>query len=177
MLLAPTLKNHFSTIIRERGYQYFRQQRVRIRYGSSSEFGAEVRGSEPYQVMLQWTGSQLAVLCECLYFVDQAKPCKHLWAAVLAADEAKHLSDAASSTGLTLDLDTLLDQFAEVGRRRCREAGPHPPSVASGIQTTAPTCCLEEADEQHLPSSRITKNLARGLARRRGDSLHRGYCQ
>src|SRR3984957_15220340 len=112
MLLAPTLKNRFNTSIRERGYQYFSQQRVWIRYGSSSELGAQVRGSQPYRVMLQWTGSQLAVLCECPYFVDQAKPCKHLWAAVLAADEAKHLSDAASSTRLTLDMDTLLDQFA-----------------------------------------------------------------
>ncbi len=124
MLLASTLKNRFDTSIRQRGYQYFSQQRVRIRYGSSSELGAQVRGSEPYQVMLQWTGSQLAVLCDCPYFVDQAKPCKHLWAAVLAADEAKHLTDAASSAGLTLDMDTLLDQFATLDDALAPKSAP-----------------------------------------------------
>ena len=62
MLLASTLANYFNARVRERGYQYFSQQRVRIRYGSTSELGAQVRGSEPYEVMLQWTGSQLAVL-------------------------------------------------------------------------------------------------------------------
>jgi len=113
MQLAILLASRFASIIRERGYKYFRQQRVRIRHSSSSELGAEVRGSLRYQVMLRLTRGQLAVRCDCGFFIDQDQPCKHIWAAILAADANTLLSDAASAHDLTLDIDTLLAQSAE----------------------------------------------------------------
>jgi superfamily II DNA or RNA helicase len=63
--------------------------------------------------MLRWTGSQLAVLCDCPFFIDQDQPCKHLWAAILAADAKNLLSDAGSARVVTLDTNTLLEQSAE----------------------------------------------------------------
>jgi superfamily II DNA or RNA helicase len=113
MQLAVLLAKRFKTTISRRGYDYFRQRRVRNMYGSATDMGAQVLGSDSvYKVLLQWTKGQLAVLCECPYFVDQAEPCKHLWAAVLAADAENYLSDAAKERELTLDIDSLLDGFA-----------------------------------------------------------------
>jgi hypothetical protein len=113
MQLALPLASRFNSTIRERGHQYFRQRRVSVRHGSSSEVGGQVRRSELYHVMLQWTGSQLAVLCDCPFFVDRDQPCKHLWAAILAADAGNYLSDVASSRVLDMDTQTLLKKFAE----------------------------------------------------------------
>lgn len=113
MPLATILGMHFSVGVRQRGYQYFREQRVRIRYSHTSELGAEVRGSEYYQVMLQWTGGRLAVLCSCPYFMDEGQPCKHLWATILAADDGNHLSDLAPTHAVTLDTEMLIEQFSD----------------------------------------------------------------
>jgi hypothetical protein len=112
-MLAIVLASRFSSTIRERGHQYFRQQRVRQQHGSSSEFGAQVRGSQLYHVILRWTGSKLALLCDCPFFVDHDQPCKHIWAAILAADANNHLSDVPSARVPALDTNTLLKEFAE----------------------------------------------------------------
>jgi hypothetical protein len=111
MLLAPNLSSRFSSAIRERGNQYYRQRRVTIQHGSSSEVGAQVRGSELYQVILRWTGTELAVLCVCPFFIDHDQPCKHLWATILAADAATYLSDAVSAGVKKIDTESLLEEF------------------------------------------------------------------
>jgi len=110
MQLAILLASRFASVIRERGFQYFRQRRVRIQRASSSELNAEVRGSEIYDVVLRWTESRLAVLCDCAFFIEEDQPCKHIWAAILAADANNLLSDAAAAHTLSLDVDTLLEQ-------------------------------------------------------------------
>ena len=111
--LASILSNAFGTSSQDRGDKYFRQHRVQIRKGSSAELIARVRGSQPYQVMLKWSGSKLAVFCDCPYFSDQGQICKHLWAAILAADEQGYLSDATAADKILLDTDTLSDQISE----------------------------------------------------------------
>ena len=113
MQVAPLLARYFHTTIRERGYQYFRQKRVRIGFGSASEVSAEVRGSEDYLLLMQWTGERLEVFCGCIYFIDKGQPCKHLWAAILAADAEQHLSAVATAKFPALDTGALLDQAAE----------------------------------------------------------------
>jgi superfamily II DNA or RNA helicase len=126
MLLAPLLASQFNPGIRERGYQYFRNRLVRDAYGTASEFGAQVRGGpEVYRVMLQWTGSRLEVLCDCDYFIESDLPCKHLWAAVLAADEHYLLSAAAAARVVTLDTKSLLSRHAAMDAvRAANETSP-----------------------------------------------------
>jgi len=124
MLLAPILASQFHSTIRERGHDYFRQRRVRNGYGSAAEFGAQVRGSDFYQVMLQWTGSRLEVLCDCPYFIENDQPCKHLWAAVLAADEQNYLSYAVAARVVPLDTESLLSRYAAMD---AAEAAIEPP--------------------------------------------------
>lgn len=109
MRLSYILSRKFSSTTRQRGYDYYRQRRVRIAEGSASKVDATVRGSEdPYLVMLQWTAGKLAVRCDCPHFNGQDQLCKHLWATILAADDARYLSEAAAAKEIELDMDSLL---------------------------------------------------------------------
>ena len=69
-------------------------RRVAILEGTSSELSAEVRGSDVYHVEFKQTPDRLVMSCDCLFFTDQGQKCKHMWAAILAADEQGHLSEA-----------------------------------------------------------------------------------
>jgi len=113
MQVAPSLAQYFSHRVRERGYEYFRQRRVRIEGGSASEVRADVRGSEDYSVLLQWTGEMLAVFCDCAFFIENDQPCKHLWAVLLAADAEQHLSSVAKVKSPLMDTSLLLEQSIE----------------------------------------------------------------
>jgi superfamily II DNA or RNA helicase len=125
MQIATRLASSFDQGIRQRGYQCFRRDLIRIEHGTESELHAEVReidnGFENYEVVLTWTDSKLALYCDCGYFTSHARPCKHLWAAVLAADQAGHLNVIDTSPEAPcLDLDSLLAGYAEPDQRVIR---------------------------------------------------------
>jgi superfamily II DNA or RNA helicase len=107
MILSARFAGKFSSTIRKRGEDYFRQRRVRIDRGSDTEVAASVRGSQAYYVELDWSGDRLSVWCECPYFVDNGLPCKHLWAAMLAAEAQGYLSPAVAAVdaGLVCNSD------------------------------------------------------------------------
>lgn len=77
---------------RGRGLDYYRRGAVRILHGSPVSLAAVVRGSREYEVELLWQAPDLSVYCNCPFF-DTDGPCKHLWAAVLAAESKGYLSD------------------------------------------------------------------------------------
>jgi SNF2-related domain/Helicase conserved C-terminal domain/Bacterial SNF2 helicase associated/SWIM zinc finger len=99
--LASILAKGFDISSRKRGDEYFRLNRVKVRAGSATELSAVVKGSEPYEVLLRFSGSKLAVSCTCPYFLDHGQACKHLWAAILTADKESFLADASSAKGIT----------------------------------------------------------------------------
>ena len=101
--LASILAKGFSVSSRNRGDEYFRLKRVKVRAGSSTELSAVVTGSDPYEVLLKCSESKLAVSCTCPHFLDHGQACKHLWAAILTADKEGFLADAGSAKGITHD--------------------------------------------------------------------------
>jgi hypothetical protein len=107
--LASILAKGFGTSSRKRGEEYFLLKRVKVRVGSARELSAVVKGSEPYEVLLKFSGSKLAVSCTCPHFLDHGQACKHLWAAILTADETGFLADATSATGITLNPSQITD--------------------------------------------------------------------
>jgi superfamily II DNA or RNA helicase len=107
MSLSTKLVASFTKNVRKRGDDYYRKGRVTIHEGSQSELTACVRGSGFYEVQFAWRDDKLAVWCDCPHFVEQGVPCKHLWAAILAADQQQYLTAAASADKLILDLDAL----------------------------------------------------------------------
>ena len=94
--IASILAKQFSAFIRERGQQYFREHRVKIRTGSPQALEAEVRGSEAYIVRLTTAGDRLQMACDCPFYYDKGQHCKHMWAAILAADEQGYLSEVTA---------------------------------------------------------------------------------
>jgi superfamily II DNA or RNA helicase len=104
MNLSRRLAGNFSGAVRQRGQSYFWQGRVRIRDGSESDVAASVRGSQNYEVSLVWHSGDgvLSANCDCLYF-DSDGPCKHLWAAILAAESDGYLAATAAAPKLTLN--------------------------------------------------------------------------
>ena len=56
-----------------------------------------MRGSETYSVRLACSENRLGLACECPFFFDKGQHCKHIWAAILAADEQGYLSEATAA--------------------------------------------------------------------------------
>ncbi len=102
MNLAARLAADFRATVRKRGQDYYWQGLVLIQHGSASKLHAQVQGSRTYGVSLEWQEGALSAWCDCPAFASEG-PCKHLWAAILAADARGHLSAAASATDLILD--------------------------------------------------------------------------
>jgi superfamily II DNA or RNA helicase len=107
MSLSTKLAASFTKNVRKRGDDYYCKGRVMIHEGSQSELTACVRGSGFYEVQFAWRDDKLAVWCDCPHFVEQGVPCKHVWAAILAAEQHQYLTAAASADMLILDLDAL----------------------------------------------------------------------
>src|SRR5262249_26859235 len=100
-LLAP----QFTRNVRRRGEEYYWRDQVRIERASGTELHARVRGSQTYDVELNFRDGVLSVWCDCPYFTDNGVPCKHLWATILAAEAQDGLSVAASAPQLVLSTD------------------------------------------------------------------------
>ncbi len=86
--LSKQLQRQFMAVIKKRGALYAKQQRVRILKKDEKHITAEVMGTRPYRVTIDWEGEELSRLktsCTCPFF-RQGIPCKHLWATILVAD-------------------------------------------------------------------------------------------
>jgi superfamily II DNA or RNA helicase len=85
------LASGFPAAIRSRGRAYFLAGQVRITKGDSTGIEATVRGNRPYRVNLVDAGDGIRVACNCPHYLPSRSPCKHIWAALLAAEEEGHL--------------------------------------------------------------------------------------
>ena len=92
MSLTRQFIREFSPSIRVRGESYFKRGRVSIERDADSpeQVTARVRGSDLYRVTLVHDAehSTLKVACTCPYYDTDL--CKHIWAAMIAAD-SRHL--------------------------------------------------------------------------------------
>src|SRR6266850_1151213 len=102
MDLTSTLRADFTKKVRDRGLNYYKKGAVRIQKGSEESVSAVVMGTRPYttEIRLDLDGELLA-RCDCDYF--ETDFCKHLWALLLAAEAAGHLSAAAALPDVYLD--------------------------------------------------------------------------
>ena len=110
MKLSSSLAGFFSKSIRERGSSYFYRRAVTIEYGTDREVGAVVEGSSSYDVMISCEGDKLVVDCTCPFMNPSYKPCKHIWATILAAEKEGHLKQVATKGYLSLVTASFVDQ-------------------------------------------------------------------
>src|SRR5438128_1204426 len=100
--LAAAVGRFVNPTSRSRGESYFRSGRVSAISADSTYLSATVRGTRPYDVSLTLDKDRLIVDCTCPYFDGSIDPCKHIWAAILAADQARVFQVPAD---LRLDFD------------------------------------------------------------------------
>src|SRR5215207_3996961 len=104
--LAATVRRFVNHTSRSRGESYFRSGRVSVIQSDSERFSASVRGTQRYDVSLQLDDDRLIVKCTCPYFEGSIEPCKHIWAVILAADQARRFHVPSD---LSLDFDDAMD--------------------------------------------------------------------
>jgi superfamily II DNA or RNA helicase len=104
MSLARMLAHFVDWRVRERGRAYFQAGKVEITSWDPERVEAVVTGSQTYDVWLAREDGDLRVFCVCPFFAN-GEPCKHIWAAVLAADQRDGLR------GLGGDLPNRLTTF------------------------------------------------------------------
>ncbi len=78
----------FHPAIQVRGKRYFQQKRVELVLATETDIDACVNGTKEYDVSLtdtSGTGRHFKAYCDCPHF-QGGNNCKHLWAAILAAD-------------------------------------------------------------------------------------------
>jgi superfamily II DNA or RNA helicase len=110
--LASKLTHLFTSTVRSRGQAYFDRRSVRITQGSPDSLEALVSGSQTYEVEVEWDDGDLSLYCSCPFFESDG-PCKHLWAAVLAAGERGYLSRVDMIRGTTKIGFDLFGEFVE----------------------------------------------------------------
>ena len=104
MSLKGKFANEFNPKIRDRGVAYFRSNSVTILKHTDSQVEAQVKGKTNYLVRLSLNGNTFSVACTCPYF-EGGEECKHIWATMLAADNANYLSAVDQRWPLRLAYD------------------------------------------------------------------------
>src|SRR5215813_1668329 len=93
MSLTSKFSRYFTSAIRSRGQDYFRNRLVKITQADHKHLEAKVHGSENYKVIFQVKGRELIVSCTCPYFYEDY--CKHIWATMLTAEAKGYLYEAS----------------------------------------------------------------------------------
>jgi hypothetical protein len=122
MSLKGKFANEFNPKIRDRGVAYFRSNSVTFLNHSDSKVEARVKGKSDYLVRLSLSGSTFSVACTCPYF-EGGEECKHIWATMLAADNANYLSAVDQRWPLRLAYnDEDADELQELLLQNAHEA-------------------------------------------------------
>jgi len=104
---------HFPSWLRERGDEYFAEGRVELEAVSDGHVRASVLGAEPYTVELRRQSKAVAFSCSCPYYQRSAGPCKHLWAALLAAEKDGRFIPGQAGRAMRWGEDAAADEFDE----------------------------------------------------------------
>ena len=90
MKLSEELAEQFDASVRQRGLEYFKQNKVKPEQVEPESIKTVVHGSQPYRVEF-WRDPKTKITdayCSCTHFRN-GHLCKHLWATLLYADEIK----------------------------------------------------------------------------------------
>jgi len=108
------LRSFFPHGVQSRGARYFSKGFVLLGESSPNEVAAVVRGTEDYSVHISLSAQDVIVDCACPYFSGQGA-CKHIWATLVAAENAGYLKRIATMWDPMIDDGTVddLDGFDE----------------------------------------------------------------
>ena len=139
--LTEKLFKQVNRIAQERGRSYFFNGSVKRIEGDARRADAKVQGSRLYDVWIASEDDFLDVKCSCPFFDRELETCKHIWAALLAAERDGLLKAPGSRKSLIIfesfgvgedgedDSQLVGDAGRELQARRNSEA-PHKPSLS-----------------------------------------------
>lgn len=84
--------NQVDRLSQERGRRYFQHGAVSFLEGDAASLHAGVQGTRLYDVQVAIDKHVVNVSCTCPFFERERDPCKHVWAALLAAEQSGFLS-------------------------------------------------------------------------------------
>ncbi len=130
--IAPSV----SARTRAKGFAYFESGRVIDINGAEWVASATVRGTRDYRVDMVRERHRFTGGCECPFYADRAEVCKHIWAALLEAEERGLLAgDGPVESDAVLDpeyrpgpSDLLLESPAVYNPRGVRAPAVKPPA-------------------------------------------------
>ena len=122
MALIDRLESDFAEPVRNRGRNYYERGAVDIMRVTHRSVTAAVQGEKRHVVEIDWDAGFIEYECTCEDFQLRGEPCKHIWAALLAANDLNRLPD-----------DAALDEMA--GRERGEGGG----DVATSTLRAAPS--------------------------------------
>src|SRR4026209_86282 len=94
--LTGPLFNQVDRTSQERGRRYFQHGAVSYIEGTPWAIHASVQGTRLYDVEVTTEKHHINASCTCPFFAQEEEPCKHVWAALLAAERIGFLSALAS---------------------------------------------------------------------------------
>ena len=94
--LTGRLFNQVDRTSQERGRRYFQHGAVSSIEGTPWAIHASVQGTRLYDVNVTTEKHHINASCTCPFFAQEEEPCKHVWAALLAAERSGFLSALAS---------------------------------------------------------------------------------
>ena len=92
--LTEELSDEIGRLSQQRGRQYFLSGAVKRIEGDALSINAVVQGTIQYDVTISSVDGFLDYSCTCPYFERDFEPCKHIWAACLAAEQRGYLKGA-----------------------------------------------------------------------------------
>jgi superfamily II DNA or RNA helicase len=104
MVLTAHLSRYVDRKVQGRGYSYYRNGAVQIINGNKEELHALVTGTDAYEVILYRERDAVHVSCTCPYFEGERDTCKHIWAALLAAENKGYLRGKSNSDPAHLEI-------------------------------------------------------------------------
>jgi superfamily II DNA or RNA helicase len=160
--LAQALARTCDSLIRQRGTSYFHGGRVRIKSGDAWRLVATVRGTSSYRVELAREGGEIHAACSCPYF--DVAPCKHIWAAVLAADAQRLLRGNGDNADVHLLHPLWTEDDLDMGdtddtAQSFMHGPPLPPAGAAGHAAVQP--------QRTVPNARTPPSWRKQLSRLR----------
>jgi len=113
MALTTHLSGYVTSKVKSRGNSYYKDGAVQIIHGNKEEMRAIVIGTNAYHINLYREGDTVYVSCTCPYLEGEGDTCKHIWAALLAAENRGYLRGKSNSDPAHLDIDVEGDDWDE----------------------------------------------------------------
>ncbi|OFW07384.1 MAG: hypothetical protein A3H96_05265 [Acidobacteria bacterium RIFCSPLOWO2_02_FULL_67_36] len=132
MMLTRALAPDVDPKVRAKGRDYFESGAVVHIDGAEWSADAIVRGARDYTVRLARDGDRFTGSCDCPFFTDRRQICKHVWAALLAAERGSLLGGEGPA-GPQAILDPVVHEpgGARVHAGRVRSFGTRGPTPAA----------------------------------------------